>query len=137
MIGVGLHNMLCLCLDLFQSRHYFQHIISLVNFTLVWFENPQIPAATSMAKRMSRKKKNCTKTEKRSSQLIVCCCARSAACRLCACVSMQGQLSVAKPCCHRPLLWRDLVQEDYGLMSQDRESKHRESKYAFVALRQF
>lgn len=90
-----------------------------------------------MAKRMRRKKKNCVKTGKRSFQLIVACSARLGACSWCACVGMRGQLSVAKPCYHRPLLWRDLVQEDYGLMSQVRGSKHRESKYAFVALRQF
>lgn len=28
--------------------------------TLLWLENPQIPAATSMANKISRKKKNCT-----------------------------------------------------------------------------
>lgn len=28
--------------------------------TLLWLENPQIPAATSMASMINRKKKNCT-----------------------------------------------------------------------------
>lgn len=51
--------------------------------TLLWLENPQIPAATSMASMISRKKKNCTveKTKLLSADCVnVCLCACVCAC---------------------------------------------------------
>lgn len=80
---------------------------ALVFVTLVWLENPQIPAATSMANMISRKKKNCVKNETNARR-------NSASCySLCLQAQRSLQCTVVRAHLHRfALLLGDLVQED-------------------------